>query len=344
MGGVNGKRVRWMSWKRLCFSKEFGGLGLKELKKFNMAMLAKQGWRLLTEANQLVSAVMKARYYSDSSVLNAELGSNPSYVWHGIHQAMDVVRAGARRKIGDGEDTMVWKVPWLPDERNGFISTDEYNQLENIKVSHLMSVDDKSWDIELLNDLFCARDIELIRRTPIPMRESRDSWYWLLDEKGDFTVKSSYRWLHGECTDDYTGLWKKLWTLRLHNKVSNLIWRLCKGCLPTAMALASKHVDINVRCQWCHSEIETDVHVMFLYDFAKTVWLSSGLSHLVQCTISELPCQIFTRVFGNGTRDQWVEIAMIYWSLWNTRNRWVWDRVSGSAFGVQNSAINLLTE
>lgn len=44
--------------------KEFGGLGLKELKKFNMAMLAEQGWRLLTEANPLVSAVMKSKYYA----------------------------------------------------------------------------------------------------------------------------------------------------------------------------------------------------------------------------------------------------------------------------------------
>lgn len=83
---------------------------------------------------------------------------------------------------------------------------------------------------------------------------------------------------------------------------------------------------------------------MFLCDFAKTVWFSSGVSHLVQCTLSELLCQIFTIVFENGTRDQWVEIAIICWSLWNRRNRWVWDRVNGSAFGVRNSAINLLTD
>lgn len=99
--------------------------------------------------------------------------------------------------------------------------------------------------------------------------------------------------------------------MRLPAKVSNLIWRLCKGCLPTAMALASKHVDLNVRCQWCHSDVETDVHVMFLCDFAKTVWLSSGVSQLVQCTISELPCQIFTRVFEQGTRDRSVLISKI---------------------------------
>lgn len=82
--------------------KEFGGLGLKELKKFNMAMLAKQGWRLLTEANPLVSAVMKSKYYAGKNLLNVELGCNPSYVWRGIFAALDAVKAGARRKIGNG--------------------------------------------------------------------------------------------------------------------------------------------------------------------------------------------------------------------------------------------------
>ncbi|XP_074328096.1 uncharacterized protein LOC141666009 [Apium graveolens] len=110
------------------------------------------------------------------------------------------------------------------------------------------------------------------------------------------------------------------------------------------MALESKHVDIDVRCPWCHSEIEIDVHVMFLCNFAKTVWLTSGVSHLVECTTSDLPFQILTRVFENGTRDQWVEISMICWSLWNRRNRWVWHRVNGSVFGVRHSAINLLAE
>ena len=342
-GGANGKGVKWLSWKRLCAPKDFGGLGLKELKKFNMAMIAKQGWRLLTEANKLVSAVMKARYYSDSSVLNVKLGSNPSYVWRGIYQALEVVRAGARRKIGDGEDTMVWKVPWLPDDSHGFIATDEYPQLKNIKVSSLMSAD-KRWDVDLLNDLFCDRDVDLITRIPIPLRDTRDSWYWLLVEKGEFTVRSSYRWLHGECTDSYTALWKKLWHLQLPNKISNLVWRLCKGCLPTAMALASKHVDIDVRCPWCHSEIETDVHIMFLCDFARTVWLTTRVNHLVQCTMNESPCQIFTRAFENGTREQCVEIAMICWSLWNRRNRWVWERINGLVFGVRHSAINFLAE
>lgn len=42
-GGVNSRGIKWFACKRLCMPKEFGGLGLKKLNKFNIAMLAKQG-------------------------------------------------------------------------------------------------------------------------------------------------------------------------------------------------------------------------------------------------------------------------------------------------------------
>lgn len=47
-GSTDGKGVKWMSWKRLCMG---GGLGMKELHKFNVSMLAKQRWRLLNNDN-----------------------------------------------------------------------------------------------------------------------------------------------------------------------------------------------------------------------------------------------------------------------------------------------------
>ncbi|KAL8099398.1 hypothetical protein AgCh_031876 [Apium graveolens] len=83
---------------------------------------------------------------------------------------------------------------------------------------------------------------------------------------------------------------------------------------------------------------------MFLCDFAKTVWLTAGLAHLVHCSVSDTVCEIFTRVFDQGTMDQCVQTAMLCWSLWNRRNKWVWDRTNGSVFGVRNAANHLLRD
>lgn len=58
--------IRWMAWEKLCEVNEEGGLDFKKLRDFNVAMLAKQAWRLINNVNPLVTKLMQARYYHNS--------------------------------------------------------------------------------------------------------------------------------------------------------------------------------------------------------------------------------------------------------------------------------------
>ena len=71
------RKLAWMSWEKLCASKNCGGMGFKKLKEFNMALLAKQGWRLQQGHDTLVYKVLKARYFPTSDFSQVVLGNNP---------------------------------------------------------------------------------------------------------------------------------------------------------------------------------------------------------------------------------------------------------------------------
>ncbi|XP_074377393.1 uncharacterized protein LOC141718921 [Apium graveolens] len=164
------------------------------------------------------------------------------------------------------------------------------------------------------------------------MEEKQDSWFWIGDDKGVFTVRSYYRWLTGEFASIHASFWNRLWSLKVPGKIVNFLWRMCRGYFPTTNALAMKRVDISINCPWYHNGVETDGHVIFGCDFAKNVWKNSEVKHLVHYDLLESTFEVLSRYFVACSINQCVLIGMICRSIWNRRNKWVWERVNGSVF------------
>lgn len=76
--------------------KDRGGLGFCDLKLFNLAHLAKQGWRLQTNSFSLFYQVFRAKYFPQSNFVEADIGRNPSYLWRSLMAAQGVVCKGMR--------------------------------------------------------------------------------------------------------------------------------------------------------------------------------------------------------------------------------------------------------
>ena len=89
-------------------AKNIGGLRFRDLKVFNQAMLAKQGWRLLHNGDTPLTNVLKERYFSHSNFLNAALGYRPSFVWRSIGGAKTLLLEGVRWRVGIGPNIYVW--------------------------------------------------------------------------------------------------------------------------------------------------------------------------------------------------------------------------------------------
>jgi hypothetical protein len=50
---------------------------------------------------------MKAKYYANSSILDAKMGSKPSFAWRSIMSSRDLLEEGLFWRIGNGEQTNI---------------------------------------------------------------------------------------------------------------------------------------------------------------------------------------------------------------------------------------------
>ncbi|CAA7045232.1 unnamed protein product [Microthlaspi erraticum] len=86
------KGMHWFAWKRLCLSKKEGGLGFRDIERFNLALLGKQAWRMLQHPNCLMARVMRGRYFRDGNILTATATKKNSFAWRSILQVRDLMR------------------------------------------------------------------------------------------------------------------------------------------------------------------------------------------------------------------------------------------------------------
>ena len=122
-GRSNNRGIKWMTWERMACPKEFGGMGFRNFKAFNIAMVPKQEWSFLSKPESLVARVFKARYFSRSSFLGAKLGNNPSFAWRSIWNSYQIFLHGCRWTVGNGQQVSVMNDPWVRGVQGSWIQS-----------------------------------------------------------------------------------------------------------------------------------------------------------------------------------------------------------------------------
>lgn len=110
-------------------SKSSGGLGLRDMVGFNLALLGKHCWSFLSNLNSLVSRVFKARYFANTSLFEARRGGGDSYIWSVLSQANKVLKNGFRWVLGDGERMRIFEYPWVRGKENYMVDNTHMDYL-----------------------------------------------------------------------------------------------------------------------------------------------------------------------------------------------------------------------
>ncbi|XP_023870563.1 uncharacterized mitochondrial protein AtMg00310-like [Quercus suber] len=174
-GQKEGKhKMAWLSWEKMCTPKDKGELGFRDLKAFNLAPLAKQGWRLQMNSYFLVHRVLKARYFPNTNFLHMELGSKPSFAWRSILAAQSVVNSGYRWQVGDGKSIGIWTDRWLPRPSTFRVLTPPAQLPANTRVEYPIDQENGNWNLDMMHQIFLQDDATSILSIPLSRQMPHD--------------------------------------------------------------------------------------------------------------------------------------------------------------------------
>ncbi|GKV27974.1 hypothetical protein SLEP1_g37084 [Rubroshorea leprosula] len=191
-GGEEEYKIYWLEWRRMAILKKDGGLGFRAMHEFNIAMLGKQGWRLLTNPDSLAARLMKAKYYPRTDFLHAQVKPTCSLTWRSIWNSMDLLKQGCRKLIGNGLNTEIWGDPWLPGNSQFHVQTPKPTGCELRYVSDLIEEESHQWKEDLILHTFSAHEAQLILSLPLSWTRMDDNWTWNFTRHGKYAVRSGY--------------------------------------------------------------------------------------------------------------------------------------------------------
>jgi hypothetical protein len=320
--------MHWLSWELLSKPKREGGLGFRDLYGFNVAMLARQAWRMLMNPNSLCARVLKARYFPTTSILEATVVPGISYSWRSIMRGVDLLKEGLIWRIGNGVDVKIWSDPWL--NRGGSRQpVTPRRQSVLTRVSELVDPFTCQWDEALVRDTFWEMDARIILSTPI-RSDFEDYPAWHFDEKGVFSVKSAYQ-LYVVKRDeqmsasaqlnDGPNFWRTLWDLPCLPKVKQFIWRFTHNSLPLKTNIKRRGIECETLCVSCKRLDEDGAHLFFKCKNIREVWKAFGLEEVCDRLCGHESANSVVQEILGLKEEYRILICCLLWRTWLRRNK-----------------------
>ncbi|XP_019418409.1 PREDICTED: uncharacterized protein LOC109329191 [Lupinus angustifolius] len=356
-GEVN-KGIHWVRWKEVCRSKEEGGLGVKNLGLFNLALLGKWRWHMLSSSESLWVKVLRSIYGVEAVVrgglVDVECFKKGSSWWrdlgclcnrdNGFNKGW--FNEGVRRRVGSGQSTLFWRDIWVGGEclKNCFERLFQVTLNKDACISSMGEWRNGVWcwllnwrrslflwEQDEVNDLL--NKVEEVRL----VQGNEDGWLWVHDKNGTYSVRNAYKVLQNEVRNDNYLHYKRLWASKVPSKLKCFAWRLFVGGVPTWMNLARRGIIGSLPstlCAFCGELEESSDHLFFTCSLSYSVWqklysLFGIYSILPSSTGSNFLSH--WHLFGEAKKfhQQWMTIWFVtIWSLWLVRNKIIFEESS----------------
>ena len=280
-GGCPEKRkMHWLNWPNMTRSKLHGGMGFRDIATFNLAMLGKQGWRLMMKPQSLFARVLKGKYYPHCDFMQANKGKHSSHTWRAIISGRTVLNMGLIKRVGTGTEINIWEDKWIP-------SNPSLRPLWKPDNTHLTLVcdlirEDGTWDDHLIRNSFLPSDADAILSIPLGGLDC-DTLAWAFEKHGMYSVRSAYHCLSSNAAArrhiDPTSsrgsdhpMWRLCWQLKVLPKIKHFWWRVLHEFIPTMGILKRRHIEHIGACSLCGNNDESIFHAIISCPSIKAIW------------------------------------------------------------------------
>ncbi|KAL0386164.1 UNVERIFIED_CONTAM: hypothetical protein Sradi_3010700 [Sesamum radiatum] len=246
--------------------------------------------------------------------------------------------AGIRCQIGYGRHVKIWQDCWIPRPISFRLITIPNSLSLQATVNEIIDRNGH-WNVEPIRGIFWPEDVEAILAIPLD-KSDRSLLWWHFEKDGRYSVHSGYklyrsglvsRAVASSSSLPQLARWNFVWKTPVPPEVSLFIWRVCRNILPTSSNLARRGAIGGGYCPWCGIELEDIFHTLVRCHFARLVWALSHIPWRYIMTNSTGPEIWIRELHNNLDREGFGRALLIYWFLWWTRNKLIFENVQLSA-------------
>ncbi|XP_060668933.1 uncharacterized protein LOC125420540 [Ziziphus jujuba] len=191
------------------------------MEAVNSALLCKLGSLLESNQNQLWVRSLKAKYFPSSSFMRSNRKKTNSWQWKGILSIRPILAKSMCFRVGKGNNINFWKAPLIPNNPNFKPTPNQDAPPHSFEMVDSLCLENGNWNLQRLTTLFDSYSVSNIQKIFWATNSMEDEVIWLGNPSGNFQVKTVYKFLHPQETQQGKW-WYHFWNSGFHERLKIL--------------------------------------------------------------------------------------------------------------------------
>lgn len=274
----NQNKIHLANWNSICMPKKLGGLGIIELRKFNLMLLAKWRWQWQNSTERMWKTLIHQLYGG-----NEQNGFEHSFLnRQHVRQTTSFMNAFMTVIPVQGNKIRVWDQDWGQGVLR-FCYSELYSHCINTQQTLSQArMDDQLHGnfrpllTELANDQLQLFTYNLRSITMTAQPNEQDGARWGPAAGGEFSVKSAYYQLvHTPMIATNIG---RIWKLKVPPRFVIFAWLLIQNKILTHENLRKRGFSVPSICYLCRASEESTRHMFNACPFSREVYRQTSVA------------------------------------------------------------------